>query len=215
MKKIAFLFIAGIFSLGITSAQSVSFGIKGGLNFSTLNFDEVTNIISNASNYDLESDEAFTGYHFGAFARVKVFSLYIQPELYFTTSGGKILVEETPEAGEVVRSVKQIQYNKIDLPVLVGVKIGPVRANAGPVATVLLSEDNGIEDIIPEMESLSKSATVGLQAGVGFDLFKFLTIDYRFEGSLSKYGDKFTVGGSDYPFDARANIHLISLGIMF
>lgn len=215
MKKIAFLFIAGIFSLGIASAQSVNFGVKGGLNFSTLNFDEVTNIISNASNYDLESDEAFTGYHFGAFVRVKVFSLYIQPELYFTTSGGKVLVEETPDAGEVVRSVRQIKYNKIDLPVLVGFKLGPLRLNAGPVATVLLSEENGVEDIIPELEVLSKSATVGLQAGAGVDLFKFLTLDYRFEGSLSKYGDKFTVGGTDYPFDSRANLHLISLGIMF
>jgi hypothetical protein len=215
MKKIAFLFVVGIFSLGIASAQNVNFGLKGGLTFSTLNFDDVTNIVSNASSYDLESDEAFMGYHFGAFARIEVFSLYIQPELYFTTSGGKVLVEETPDAGSVVRSVREIKYNKIDLPVLVGFKIGPVRANAGPVATVLLSEDNGVEDIIPELEALSKTATVGLQAGVGVDLFKFLTIDYRFEGSLSKYGDKFTIGGADYAFDSRANIHLISLGIMF
>ncbi|MGC9341651.1 MAG: outer membrane beta-barrel protein [Bacteroidales bacterium] len=215
MKKIAFLFIAVLFSMGIASAQFVTFGIKGGLNYSKLNFDDVKDIASSASTYNLQSDEAFQGFHVGAFARLKVFSLYIQPELYFTTAGGNVLVEETPNAGAVVESVRQIQYNKIDLPVLVGFKLGPLRINAGPVATVLLSEDNGVEELIPELEALSKSATIGYQAGAGLDLFKFLTLDYRFEGSLSKYGDKFTVGGTDYPFDSRANIHLISLGIFF
>lgn len=215
MKKFAFLFIAFLFSLGIASAQFATFGIKGGLNYSKLNFDDVRNIAATASTYNLQSDDAFQGYHIGAFTRIKVFSLYIQPELYFTTAGGNVLVQENPDAGEVVQSVRQIQYNKIDLPVLVGAKIGPVRINAGPVATVLLSEDNEVEELIPELEALSKSATIGYQVGAGIDLFKFLTLDYRFEGSLSKYGDKFTIGDTNYPFDSRANIHLISLGILF
>lgn len=212
MKKFAFILIATFLSVGISSAQFVKFGIKGGLNYSKLKFDDVKDIASNTSTYNLQSDDHFQGFHVGAFARFKIFAAYLQPELYFTTAGGKVSVDNI---SETTSSVREIKYNKIDLPVLVGFKLGPLRLNAGPVATVVLSEDNEVEKLIPELESLSKSATIGYQAGVGIDLLKFLTLDYRFEGSLSKYGDKFKVGGTDYPFDSRANIHLISLGIMF
>jgi hypothetical protein len=99
--------------------------------------------------------------------------------------------------------------------VLIGYKIGPVRINAGPVASVVLSQSSEIEEIIPELKTLSKDATFGYQVGAGIDFLKFLSLDYRYEGGLSKWGDKFTVGGTDYPFDSRANIHLISLGLMF
>ena len=215
MKKIAIVIISIFLTAGITSAQFFTFGIKGGLNYSQLKFDDIRDITSDASTYNLQSDESFQGFHIGAFARVKVFSLYIQPELYFNTSGGNVLVEEVPDVGSAVESVRQIQYNKIDLPIMVGIKLGPARINAGPVATVVLTEDNGVEELIPELESLSNSAAIGYQAGVGLDLFKFLTLDYRYEGSLSKYGDKLTVGGNDYPLDSRANIHHISVGIMF
>lgn len=215
MKKFAFIILTIFLTAGMASAQFLTFGIKGGLNYSTLKFDDVKDIAANSSTYRLQTDESFQGYHIGAFARVKVFSLFIQPELYFNTSGGNVLVEEVPDVGSAVEMVRQIKYNKIDLPVMVGLKLGPLRLNAGPVATVILTEDNGVIDIIPELESLSNSAAIGYQAGAGLDLFKFLTIDYRFEGSLSKYGDKLTVGGDDYPLDSRANMHLVSIGIMF
>ncbi len=85
----------------------------------------------------------------------------------------------------------------------------------GPVASLVLSEDNEIGEIFPELESLSKNATIGYQAGVGIDILKFLTLDYRYEGGLSKWGDKLTIDGNPYAFDSRANMHLLSLGILF
>jgi hypothetical protein len=215
MKKITLLSITLFSTICLASAQFFTFGIKGGLDYSRLKFDDVRDISSNLSTYHLQSDESFQGFHIGAFARIKVFSFYIQPELYFNIAGGNVLIEEDQGIGGTIETVKQVKYNKIDLPVLVGLKLGPLRLNAGPFASVVLSEDNGISDIIPELESLSKSATIGYQAGAGLDLFKFLTLDYRYEGGLSKYGDKLTVGGNDYPLDSRGNMHIISVGIMF
>jgi len=214
MKKLLLLSLIVILSAGMASAQFLKYGVKGGLNYSKLKFDDLQNVASGATQYSLTEDESFQSFHIGFMARIKIFNMYLQPELYFNTSGGKVLVEDM-SGGTSVSEVRQIKYNKIDLPVMVGMKFGPLRVNAGPVASVVLSESNEVEDIIPDMESLSKSATIGYQAGVGVDILKFLTLDYRFEGSLSKYGDKLSVGGTDYPFDTRANMHLLSLGILF
>ena len=214
MKKIILSAITVVFTLGIASAQFINFGVKAGVNFSNLKFDDIQDIEANARIYNLTTDESFMGFHVGLMTRINITSAYIQPELYLNTAGANVYIEEVV-SGTNIESVRQIKYNKIDLPVMVGYKFGPVRINAGPVASVVLSQDSEIGDIIPELETLSKSATFGYQAGAGLDLFEFLTIDYRFEGGLSKWGDKFSVGGTDYPFDSRTNIHLISLGIMF
>lgn len=216
MKKIALSFGIAFFCLSISSAQFFSFGIKGGVNYSKLKFDEVSNISSAAVDYNLVEDEAFQSFHFGVMTRLKVMNMYIQPELYFNTSGGKVLIQELDAAGKVtVEDIKQVKFSKIDVPLLLGLKIGPMRINAGPVGSIVLSESNEIAEVITELESFSKVLTIGYQAGVGIDILKFLTLDYRYEGGLSKWGEKLTVGSDAYPFDSRANMHLLSLGIMF
>lgn len=216
MKKIVLIAIGSFIILGLTNAQFFSYGIKGGVNYSKLKFDDIDHINGTAgTEYNLMQDEAFRSFHFGVMGRLKVFSLYLQPELYFNTSGGKVLIEEVQSGTVVKESIKDVKFSKIDLPVLLGFKIGPARLNAGPVASVVLVENNAIGDIIPELDQLSKNASIGYQAGIGIDILKFLTLDYRFEGSLSKFQDKLTVAGNEFNFDSRANMHLLSLGIMF
>ncbi len=215
MKKLAVIFAFIMLTTGISSAQFFTFGVKGGLNYSKLSFDKINNISTAAADYNLMQDESFQSFHAGVFARVKLFNAFLQPELYFNTAGGKVLIEEFEDGTKVGENVKKVTFSKIDLPVLVGLKFGPARINAGPVASVVLSEDNAIGDIVPELETLSKGATIGLQAGVGIDILKFLTVDYRYETGLSKWGDQLTIAGEEYPFDSRANMHMVSLGIMF
>jgi hypothetical protein len=214
MKKtiLTLLLIATI--SGFTFGQ-LSFGIKGGLNYSKLAFDDVQNILSQGSEYNLSQDEMFQGFHVGIQTRLKIFSLFIQPELLFNTSGGKISVEKT-SGTQVIQEVKSIKYNKIDLPVMVGLKFGPLRVNAGPVASAVLSADSGLGDIIQGIEETSKKATIGFQGGLGLDILKKLTIDARYEGGLiSKLGDKITVAGTDYSFDSRNPKFILSVGILF
>jgi hypothetical protein len=213
MKKtlLILFFIAGI--SGIASSQMFRFGIKGGLNFSKLAFEDVTDVISGGTTYSLTQDESFMGYHIGLMARIKIPIFYIQPELLFNTSGGNVFVEGTGQ--NPIEQVKQVKYNKIDLPVLLGTNLGPLRINAGLVATYVLSTDSELKDVIPELETAYNSATFGYQAGIGFDFLKRLTLDGRYEGSLSNLTDKITVAGTDYPVDAREPKWIISLGILF
>ena len=50
MKKLVLISIAAFFSVGIVSAQFITFGIKGGLNYSSLPMDDIKNDIRNVSN---------------------------------------------------------------------------------------------------------------------------------------------------------------------
>jgi len=216
MKKTAGIFVILILTVSVASAQLVQFGVKGGVNFSKLKFDDIKNVTSNGKEYNLMESNAFTGFHVGVMTRVNLFSLFIQPELYFNTAGGKVVVQELQSSGTDYKTyTRNVKFSKIDLPVMTGLKVGPVRVNAGPVASIILSTQSGLNEIIPELSTMAKSATIGYQVGFGVDLFKFVTLDYRFEGSLSKWGDKITVGGQDYAFDSRGNMSMISLGILF
>ncbi len=214
MKKVILVSVVLAFSLIMVNAQLIKFGIKGGLNYSTLNFDEISSISANGTEYRLQSDDAFQGFHIGVQTRIKLFNLFIQPELLFNTAGGNVLVENL-SSGAGFEQVKTVKYNKIDLPVLVGLKFGPARLALGPVASVILSSSSEIDEIIPNLKTVSKDATIGYQVGAGIDLLKFLTLDYRFEGGLSKWGDELQVGGNTYPFDSRNHMHFISVGILF
>lgn len=214
MKKILIAFSIALLIPAASSAQFFKFGVKGGVNYSSLRFDDIKNVASGATSYNLMSDESFQGFHVGVVTRLKVWNIFVQPELYFNTSGGAVLVEEI-QGANTVEYVRNIKYNRVDLPIMAGLKAGPLRVNGGPVFSAMLSSNNEIEEIIPELETLSKGATVGLQLGAGIDILKFLTLDYRFETGLSKWGEKLTVAGNSYPFDSRANMHLISVGMLF
>ena len=214
MKKYVLLFSLCIIFGTAANAQLFSFGIKGGLNYSKMKFNEVTIPSGGVPGYKLLEDESFQGFHVGLMGRLKVFNVFIQPELLFNTSGGKVLVEDL-QGGTTVETVKQVKYNKIDLPVLVGMKFGPARLNVGPVASVVLSTDSELGDIVPDLKPTSKGATFGFQAGAGLDILKIITLDLRYEAGLSKLGDKLTLGGKNYPFDSRDSKFLVSLGFFF
>jgi hypothetical protein len=214
MKKCIVVLLLAIGIAAVSSAQIISFGIKGGLNYSKMKFDNISNITVAAKSYTLMEDKSFQGFHIGVMGRLKVFNLFVQPELLFNTTGGKVLIQEIQGAA-TVNTVKQVKYNKLDLPVLVGMKFGPARINAGPVASVVLSSKSEISEFIPEMKTMSKGATIGFQAGAGLDFLKKFTLDLRYEAGLSKLGDKLTVAGQDYAFDSRDSKFLVSVGYFF
>jgi hypothetical protein len=214
MKKTIIILILAMGMVVNSNAQLLTFGIKGGLNYSKMKFDKVSNITVGATTYNLMEDDAFQGFHIGVMSRIKVLNLFVQPELLFNTTGGKVLIQEV-QGATTVNTVKQVKYNKLDLPIMVGMKFGPARINAGPVASVVLSSNSEISDIIPDIKTLSNGATIGFQAGAGVDLFKKLSFDLRYEGGLSKIGDKLTVAGQNYAFDSRDSKWLVSVGFFF
>ncbi|CAN1504900.1 Outer membrane protein beta-barrel domain 2 [Spirosomataceae bacterium] len=183
MKKI-FLVLASLLIIQNSYGQ-FQLGIKGGVNVSKI----YTNEGSFKANFN-ESLDTKTGYTFGAFARLGN-KLYLQPEVMFATKGGKINVVPVGGGGPVAVDIKT---NNIDIPVLIGFKLfNRIRINAGPVASIKLSEDSKFLDALKSVTSnpdaAFEKATFGYQAGVGIKLLGF-DIDLRKDGSLSEVSSK-------------------------
>ena len=199
MKKIALISIAALFLSVMANAQFFQIGLKAGVNFASLAMDDITGINTGNDVYDLVTGETVTGYQAGLMPRINVAMHFVQTQVYFNTSGG--VVEQVFQNG--TKELLEVKFNRVDIPLLVGLKLGPARINAGQVGSAMISSVNDLTVISQDLETLTGSLTWGYQAGVGLDLFKKIAIDARYEGSLSKYGDSFNVGGIDHTLDAR------------
>jgi len=167
------------------------------------------------SSYDM-------GYHFGAFCRVKILGFFVQPELIFSQTNSTINIAET---GDILSGIKSssanIKYTNFDVPVMVGIKLGPLRLNAGPVASFKLGnnpDEKATEEInamVKDFTKVTKKATFGGQAGIGLDILKKVTLDVRYEFSLSKLGDNINVGSQTFSTDQRGSQFIASIGFMF
>ena len=210
MKKLFLVLGISFFAFQVIEAQLFSYGIKGGIGFSNLQFSDVTGIEDGDDVYSLVTGDAVAGYHIGLQTRIKLAMVFVQPELYFNTGGA--IVEQVYEDGAT--ELLNIEFSSIDLPVLLGMKLGPVRLMLGPVGSYVISGENELTSLDPDYSMLSSSMTWGWQAGIGVDLSRF-TLDARYEGSLSTFGETLSIGGKDYTLDARPNQFLISLGFWF
>lgn len=210
MKKLILMLIASLFIFTVSNAQLFNYGIKAGIGFSSLKFEDITGINDGADVYDLITGDGVMGYHVGLQTRVEIAMLVIQPEIYFNAGGGTL--HQVVEGGAT--EVLNVKFNRIDIPVLAGVKLGPARINAGPVGSFVLGETTDLSEIEPGFELFSTAMTWGFQAGIGLDISK-LSIDARYEGSLSQLGESFTVGGTEFALDARPAQWIFSVGFWF
>lgn len=215
MKRAIILFSIVGASLA-ANAQFLRFGVKGGVSSTNVKFDKTT-ITDGVKQYVVEQGDAKLGMHLGLFARIQVMGLYVQPELLFSRSQGEVVLNDI-SASQVFTETQK--FNKVDIPVIVGWKFGPARVGLGPVATVLVSENDGLKDKLSDLTSQTvknnfKTATFGYQVGVGLDILKKITLDLKYEGNLSKLGSGITLGSTNYSFDQRNPQLIFSLGVFF
>ncbi len=194
MKKVMLTAIATM--VLSTSYAQFTLGPKVGLSASKIDLDEMT-----VNGQTLSSGDATAGFHAGAFARVTLGNLYIQPEALFTQSGGEVVLDNG-----VLRDIREIEFNKLDVPVMVGTKFSNfLRLQAGPTVSILL--DAEAEGLDQEIKSGYEDATVGYQAGVGLDLWN-MVLDLKYEGNLSTFGDRLF----GFETDQRNNQWIFSVG---
>lgn len=205
MKKLAIIVLASL--LAVPAFSQIKFGIKAGAATTTV----PTYDFSSGDNYIESLKNAQFGFHAGAFLRISLLGFYVMPEVVFasTTYDYDVTIGSNPS-----QALKQ-QFNKINIPLLLGFHLGPVRINAGPAASILINTPKSLIDD-PDFPELYRSATFGYEAGLGFDLFKKLTLDLRYNGSLSKrFGESVSIGSQTFNLDDREPSVLLSLGIMF
>ena len=192
MKKISLLLLLTCCSFLAFSQviPSFQFGVKGGLNLSKFN-------TSNTFDSDNQA-----GYYAGAWARIGAAGIHLQPELY-VSGKNTTLVSSTGEENKV-------KFTSIDVPVLVGTKIGAagvgLRLNTGPVVSFILNEDQSFGNAAANIFNGSfKDQAFAWQFGAGLDVGK-LGVDLRYELGLSK------LNSSNY---SSTKLNLFTLGLAY
>lgn len=214
MKKL--LAILVVVLITVPAMSQLKFGIKGGVSTTSLTMNDIKTVTSGSTTYTVDAiSTAKYGFHGGAFVRLSLFGVYIQPELLFTTRTNEYTVTDVTNQAKPVTYVAKQNFNKLDIPVMVGLKLGPLRLNAGPVASMLINSPKSII-INPDYKNNYKKMTIGYQAGIGIDLLNALTFDLRYEGSLKKYQNQIqNTTGKKFNLDDRPNAFLLSIGLMF
>mgnify|MGYP001035149445 CR=1 FL=1 len=209
MKKLILSTFAILLFSATTQAQLIKIGARGGLNTTTFNVKEIRE-----SGFEVREGEAQFGFHAGIMTRVNLpfIPVYIQPEVLLTKARGQY---EVTLPGSGTTTTANLNFSRLDIPMLVGYKFGPARVNVGPVASITLSENNGMADLFDQsFEQNFNRTTWGYQAGVGVDVWR-LAIDLKYEGNLSRFGESMKVFGNDYQLDTRTSQVIFSMGYWF
>jgi hypothetical protein len=204
MKKLLLVLLVVFISL--PSFSQIKFGIKAGAATTTV----PTYDIATGTNNIKALKTAAWGFQGGLFLRLTLLGIYLEPEVVFATNSYDYTVTEN-----AIDAIKSQTFNRLEIPVLLGFKLGPLRINAGPSAAIQIGSPKALIND-PDFVNMYKGATFGYQAGVGFDLFKKRAFDVRYGGSLSgKFGDAVTVGTQSFKLDSRQPSLILSVGLMF
>lgn len=178
----------------VTQAQSrVKFGIKGGLSAPSGSMGSFS--VNHAdSSFLLGLKKAKYGIQVGAWARFGK-KLFIQPELYFNSNSSDYELEGM----NFQTVVKNEKYQYLDLPVLAGVKLGPLTLQGGPVGHYFLNSKSELIDV-QGYSQMFEQFTWGYQAGAGLE-FSRIGLDVRYEGTFSNQNNHMQFFGQTYQFD--------------
>jgi hypothetical protein len=191
MKKYL-LCIAFLTAMCISAQAQFSVGVKGGINFSKINADNL-------------NESTRTGYQVGVFARVGN-TWYLQPEMYVSSTGGSFTATDNADVHA------SVSFNNLSVPLLLGHSFGSkdlnIRLMAGPIYTYAFNKnENFSENFNAAYQDFGnyKSSTIGFQAGGGVDIGA-ITADIRYEGGLTDINPN---------FGQRQNLWAISIGFKF
>jgi len=178
MKK---LFIA--FSLLLIGAVSygqaeVAIGLKGGANFANI-----------SSSSDVNTD-GITSYHAGAYARIKLLSFGIQPEVLISSQGTQVDGEDLT-----------LDYVNVPVMVMFNLPLG-INLHAGPQFGFLTNAEG---DDGTDIKDFYKNSDVSLGIGAGINLKK-INFTARYLVGLSDITD---VSGAD---ELKNNVFQLSVG---
>lgn len=204
MKKLIFT-LCLLFAATQFSQAQIHFGVKGGINYNSDSFREVSADIINGN------AKSRTGYHAGIWLRFKLpmIGWYIRPELVYTSLKSEVTLNS-------LNSKANYNFQKIDVPVLLGKKFLKIAYfNIGPSFQYLLDGKLNFNTI---SKTNVDGFTVGLQLGGGIELGK-IGLDLRWERAFSDIESQLisTVGGSSSTanFDTRVNQIIIGLSYRF
>jgi len=187
--------------------KSMQFGIKGGLNLSSLN------------SSDGSTSDMLLGFNLGVFNKLPITSfLAIQPEFYVTTKGSQVTYNNL-----FVDGTAKFNLTYLEIPVLcvvnvtklLNVQFGPYAAymidgkvtNVGNVNLFNFEQNINVNDY--------NRIDAGVVLGAGLEVGN-ITMGARYNLGMTKVGKTKTLLGSDYTVpDARNGVVNFNMAIAF
>lgn len=199
MKKLMILFLCITMAQAAVQAQ-IKYGLKVGVSTPDIKPADVNafRFKSGTDSFSIKINDANYGFHVGGWVRLKLGSVYLQPEVLFNSAKVQYNLKKV-RGTALADSLRSERFNNLDVPIMVGFKLGSFRINGGPVAHIHLNGDSDLSDLA-DYKSNFQSATWGYQAGIGLDFGK-LGLDLRYEGNFNNYGSHITFGGNSYEFN--------------
>ncbi|GAB2552375.1 porin family protein [Rufibacter soli] len=212
MKKIV-LFVAAALSFSFANAQSgPRIGLKAGANYSNL---------SGAENQDIYDYKlGFVGGLTGNFSLSSDGFLSVQPELLFSQRGYQYNDEKYTINGVEYKSKGDINYNYLDLPVLLRINAGGLFFEGGPQVSYLLGIKDNTETKIGSRDYDTSRRVdkddlaeleIGYAAGLGYQMENGLSLGLRYTGGINKLAKE----GNDELTNARSQAFQLTLGFLF
>ncbi len=195
MKKIL-LFASLTLLPALTFAQGFQIGVKGGVNLTKLSFGDFVSTGTNPNgsptvgvdgqtfrNNLSDSFDSKMGVSFGIYTRFGS-NLFVQPELLYSTRSGQFGVIRNGQT-----ETATITTTSFDVPLLLGIKGGPIRIVAGPVASFRINDNQSLGNALKQYTQGSlndawSQAYYGYQVGGGLDIGS-LGLDVRYQGNIS------------------------------
>lgn len=198
---------------GLAQRDVFAFGIKGGLNLARFTGDRYN--FGSGQEFLQSVDKDKVGAIGGVFFRFGD-KFFVQPEAVLSQKGGRFQVLRDNQS-TALRDV-DVRFTNLDVPVLVGVRIGEVlRLNLGPVASLRLSDNGNLRDTFNQyagqtVDNVFRQTALGYQAGIGLD-FGPVNFDVRYEGNLTNVVNvQFSNPATQAQFSRKANLWQATLG---
>lgn len=189
------------------------FGIKGGINLARFKGDRYN--FGSGQEFLQSMDKDKVGAIGGVFFRFGN-KFFVQPEAVLSQKGGRFQVLRDNQ-GASLRDV-DVRFTNLDVPVLVGIRVGDVlRLNLGPVASLRLSDNGSLRDTFNQYSGQTvgdvfKQAALGYQAGIGLD-FGPVNFDVRYEGNVTDVVKvQLSNPGTQGQFTRKSNLWQATLG---
>ncbi|MEM7105184.1 MAG: hypothetical protein AAF502_18750 [Bacteroidota bacterium] len=147
------------------------------------------------------------GFSGGFWFRFPLYPFYLQPELLVSAHKAKY------EYASTGQTFYETLVWQIEVPLAIGVKVGPIRGQAGVVPTIFVGRGS-LKDI-ETFDKIWDTATINYQLGVGIDIGRRLVVDGRLEGPLGLYRDPVVVGDSVETFIYKARKIVVGIGFVF
>lgn len=208
MKKILLVNFLLLSFLTINYGQ-LEFGIRGGIH--SIDLHKNSNLLPNSQeSIRLNFAESNYGYQFGLYSRLHILGLFIEPAVMLHSTSVTYSIEDVE--GFNINSVEE-NFTNLDIPVMVGLKLGLIRIFTGPIVHVHLDKASDVINI-PAYSDRLDTATMGFQAGLGVDIWK-LRFEAKYEGNLSRYGNDINIGNESFTLDKRPSRVIANVGFKF